>query len=298
MEEQPKKLLQWHAAFYAGIRIELEPEAENLIFKNEHMLGTKPMQVDVLITKKDAQKGIRKNIGQIFRKYNLIEYKSPDDYVSINDFYKVLGYAYFFIADTVHVNEISEEEISISFVCSKYPRKLVEYLYSSGRTLEQKQAGIYYVYGERFAIQILVCSGLPEENNLWLRNLTNEITDTASVERLARAYERKKDNELYSSVMDILIRANAAKFNEVKNMCEALKELFKEELEEQWQSGMSQGMSQGISQGIGQGIVQNMENLVRKKIQKKKTLKQIAEELETEVEEIRPIYNRIKKAMV
>ena len=96
MEEQPKKLLQWHAAFYAGIQIELEEEADNILFENEHMLGTKPMQVDVLITKKDAQKSIHKNIGQIFRKYNLIEYKSPDDYVCVNDYHKVLGYAHFF----------------------------------------------------------------------------------------------------------------------------------------------------------------------------------------------------------
>lgn len=55
MEEQPKKLLQWHAAFYADIQIELEQEADNLLFENEHMLGTKPMQVDVLITKRDAE---------------------------------------------------------------------------------------------------------------------------------------------------------------------------------------------------------------------------------------------------
>jgi len=39
MEEKTKKLLQWHTAFYAGIQIELEPESENLIFENEHMLS-------------------------------------------------------------------------------------------------------------------------------------------------------------------------------------------------------------------------------------------------------------------
>ena len=67
MEERPKKLLQWHPAFYAGIRIELEEEAEQLVFENEHMLSTKPMQIDVLIIKKDADRSIQKNIGQIFR---------------------------------------------------------------------------------------------------------------------------------------------------------------------------------------------------------------------------------------
>ena len=31
MEEQPKKLLQWHVAFYAGIQIELETEVEEIM---------------------------------------------------------------------------------------------------------------------------------------------------------------------------------------------------------------------------------------------------------------------------
>lgn len=39
----------------------------------------------------------------------------------------------------------------------------------------------------------------------------------------------------YSLVMDILFHANVAKFSEVKNMCEALKELYKEELKK-WYS--------------------------------------------------------------
>ncbi len=40
------------------------------------------------------------NIGRIFRKYNIIEYKSPVDYLGIDDFYKVYGYLGFYKADT------------------------------------------------------------------------------------------------------------------------------------------------------------------------------------------------------
>ena len=86
--------------------------------------------------------------------------------------------------------------------------------------------------------------------------MANKIKETASVEKLAKAYEKHKENKLYSSVMDILIRANVAKFNEVNDMCEALRELFKEELEEKWNEGLKAGISQGISQGITQGITQ------------------------------------------
>lgn len=92
-EPRKRKVLQWHPAFYAGFQIELEGEAGKLEFENEHQLGTKPLEVDILITKKDAGIPIWKNIGQIFRRYNIIEYKSPEDYLSIDDFYKVYAYA-------------------------------------------------------------------------------------------------------------------------------------------------------------------------------------------------------------
>lgn len=64
MEETAEKI-QWHPAFYAGIQIEFEKEAEKLSFENEHNLSTKPLQVDVLIIKKHVGETIKKNIGQI-----------------------------------------------------------------------------------------------------------------------------------------------------------------------------------------------------------------------------------------
>ena len=87
-----KKNLQWHPAFYAGIQIEFEEEAHKLLFENEHHLGTLPKRIDVLIIKKEDATPIQKNIGRIFRKHNIIEYKSPDDYISIRDYYLVYGY--------------------------------------------------------------------------------------------------------------------------------------------------------------------------------------------------------------
>ena len=123
-----KEIIQWHPAFYAEIQIELEEERENLIFENEHQLGTKPMEIDVLVIKKKRETPVSKNIGRIFRKYNIIEYKSPTDYMSINDFYKVCGYAFFYKSDTVREDEIPVDQITISLVSRSYPRKLIQHL--------------------------------------------------------------------------------------------------------------------------------------------------------------------------
>ena len=105
-KKKTKGKLPWHSAFFAGIQIEFEKEAEKLTFENEHQLGTDPMRIDVLIIKKHTEEQIQKNIGRIFREYNIIEYKSPEQYLSIDAFYKVLGYACFYNSDVQHVDTI------------------------------------------------------------------------------------------------------------------------------------------------------------------------------------------------
>ena len=84
--------LQWHPAFDAALHIELEEDLNILDIKNEYTLSKKPMQLDILIVKKEGSRKVKKTFGHIFRQHNIIEYKSPEDYLSINDFYKVYGY--------------------------------------------------------------------------------------------------------------------------------------------------------------------------------------------------------------
>ena len=79
--------IQWHPAFDAALQIELGEEAKYLTFESEHLLSKKPMQIDVLV-KNEKKVKIRKNIGRIFRQHNIIEYKSPEDHLNIDDFYK------------------------------------------------------------------------------------------------------------------------------------------------------------------------------------------------------------------
>ena len=63
-KKKPKGKLPWHSAFFAGIQIEFEKEAEKLTFENEHQLGTDPMRIDVLIIKKHTEERIQKNKGK------------------------------------------------------------------------------------------------------------------------------------------------------------------------------------------------------------------------------------------
>lgn len=236
MKEQKKaeKNLQWHPAFYASIQIEFKDDADNLVFENEHQLGTKPFGIDVLIIKKENDNPVQKNIGRIFRKRNIIEYKSPTDYLSIDDFYKVYGYSCFYKADVEETDSIKIEEITISLVCKRYPRKLIQHLQKERNyEIRKVEEGIFHVIGDKIPIQIIVTKYLSREENLWLRNLTDTLSEKEDAEKLIREYNKNRGNTLYSSVMNIIIQANRERFKEEKSMCEALDELLEELLEEQ-----------------------------------------------------------------
>ena len=224
-----KDVLQWHPAFYADIQIEFQEEAHKLMFQNEYPLSKKPMLVDILVIKKRPGEKIQKNIGRIFRTYNLIEYKSPTDYLSVDDFYKVYGYACFYKADTGKTNEIPAEEITITFVAKNYPRKMIQHLLDARKyTIEKIEPGIYYVYGDVFAIQIIVTGQLLPKHNLWLYSLTDTLTDPTITRELLNEYRGKEKDTLYSAAMQVIVAANEHQFKEEGTMCDALMKIINE----------------------------------------------------------------------
>lgn len=245
-----KKKLQWHPAFVAGMQIEFAEESKFLTFNPEHLLGTKPMQIDILI-KKDSDQILNKNIGKIFRKHNIIEYKAPGDYLSIDDFYKVYGYTCFYKSNTRTVDSIKFQDLTITPVSESYPRKLIRHLRQTQHYyIKEIEAGIYYVIGASLPIQIIVTAKLSKKENFWLRNLTNRVKNIQDAQDLLAEYKKHKKDILYESVMDIIVKANPKIFEkEGDAMCKALEELMKDELEAQMQKGQKIGKIQGERQG-------------------------------------------------
>ena len=245
-----KKPFQWHPANYAGLQIEFEDEKEYLSFEDEHQLGTKPMAIDILIIKNTEGYKVKKNIGRIFRKYNIIEYKSPDDYLSIDDFYKVYGYTCFYKADTPSVNQIGVNELTITFISRKYPKKLLRHLeLERGFAIQKIESGIYYIVGDANPIQFIVANKLSQTENLWLKGLTNQLHNYELTAALTKDYYEHKQNTLYESVMDIIMRANKKQFEEANNMCEAMKEFiwehYGDEIMKEKQASFTNGTQNG-----------------------------------------------------
>ena len=267
MQKEEAKMLQWHPAFFAEIQIELQEDAEHLIFENEHQLGTKPKEIDVLIIKKDKGRVIRKNIGRIFRQHNIVEYKSPLDYLSIDDFYKVYGYTCFYKSDTSQMDSIPIEELTITLVTGKYPRKLMHHLKTTLRyQVKKAESGIYYITGDKIPIQIIVTKELTEAENLWLKSLTNELEQNETAEKLLEEYSKNQANALYRSVMELIVRANKQKFEEVKGMCDALRELMKDEIDAEVKRQVQERIDAEVNKKVQEKIDAEVDAQVKEKI--------------------------------
>lgn len=73
--------------------LELSANRKDLVYEREYNLNTKPLEIDLLVIKKEPAVQIESEIGKLFRGHNILEYKSPDDSLNIDTFYKAAAYA-------------------------------------------------------------------------------------------------------------------------------------------------------------------------------------------------------------
>ena len=167
----------------------------------------------------------------------------------------------------------------LSSVSKSYPRKLIKHLKSvRGYDLVSKGKGIWYIEGGMFPMQLIVTSKLSEEDNFWLKNLTNDLKRKEEANKLFEEYGKHSDSSLYKSVMDLVVRANKEVFEEASgNMCDALYELMKDKFDEIALEKREEGSNAKLIE------------LITKKLAKGKSVEQIADELEETVETIQEL---------
>lgn len=61
-QTQVPKLLQWHPGFVAAMKIELKEDRDYLQFIPEYQLTKKPLQIDILIIKKEQNRTLKSKI--------------------------------------------------------------------------------------------------------------------------------------------------------------------------------------------------------------------------------------------
>ena len=267
-KKEKQKKLQWHPAFCSALRLELLEDAENLEFTDEFQLTEKPLQIDCTVVKVKKNCKIKNEIGKIFRKHNIFEYKSPKDELNIDTFYKAVAYACLYKVLPNHVDEIPAEEITITLIRDRKPVKLLGELEKSGYGYKKEAAGIYYVNGAMFPMQIIESSELDVDMHVQLKALTNHLEESLMRQYLLQVstFEGREKN-LADIVLQVIVNSNMEKVREWKGseqtMCEALRVLMKEELKEERVAGLREGRLEGQREGQREGQIRAYASLVQ-----------------------------------
>ncbi len=236
MTDQTDKI-QWHPGFCSAAELELIENKTELEFIREYNIGKEPLRIDLLIIKKRPGAVIKNEIGSIFKQHNLLEYKSPDDGFSIDDYYKAIGYACIYKSLGETVDAIPAQEITVSFFREAYPRELIKSLVRQGLSIEEKYPGIYYVKGRvLFYMQIIVMRELQKHSGFKILSKNAREEDVRCFLETVSGYTKQGDKNNADAVLQVSVMANKKLYQAIRRdfgMCEALKELMKDEIDKE-----------------------------------------------------------------
>ncbi len=255
-----KTNIQWHSGFCGVAELELGSDRDMLEFCREYNLSKAPLKMDMLIIKKTADAEIKNEIGRMFRTYNVMEYKSPDDSLSVSDYYKTMAYACLYKGLEESVDQIPAGEITVSLVRSRYPRKLFAALRKEGLEIQQPYQGIYYIKGKTlFDTQVIVTSRLNRRNHRSLRLLSANV-QREEVEEFIKAAEELEnpgDRNNVEAVLQVSIGANQELYGEIRRdsfMYNALRELLNDEIEKEKRSAVQTAVQKAEQETLLEAI--------------------------------------------
>jgi hypothetical protein len=269
--------------------LDLDAYHKALRFTFEHPLTAEPLRVDAVIIKKTGIE-IANALGRIFRQVNLLEYKSPDDTLTIWDFYQGGSYTYqYAVQNRVHITEMT-----LSFVVSRYPRELLKQLQEVlGCKISWQYEGIASISGEKIPIptQIVVSSRLPEDEHLWLKHLSNKL-DRAGMEKMITASRAKAKNAYMGTYMHQLFLAHSAVMKEIMAMKRVSLEQVLEEagLTTKWRAeGKLEGKLEGKQEGKLEGKLERSLEIAKNLIPLGLSVEQIAEVTKLDLDKVREL---------
>lgn len=228
--------IQWHPGFVAAINLELAENRGDLIYEKEYNLNTKPLEIDLLVIKKDKDIQISNEIGRMFKGHNILEYRSPEDRMDIDSFYKAGAYASLYKAYGETVDEKKADDITVSLVREAKPDGLFRYFREHKVEVSNPYPGIYYVLdGVLFFTQVIVTRELNGKNHGWLKSLSDKLKkqEMEALLNRARSLSGKLERELADAVLEVSVKANREIVEELKGdeaMCQALLEIMEPEI--------------------------------------------------------------------
>ena len=224
-KQRNEEKIQWHPPFCSAAELELRHDADILEFIQELPLSKKPLNIDLFIIKKMNNRTIKNDIGKLFRKNNICEYKGPGDYISIDDFYKAIAYACLYKSLGTEVDERPASQITISLIQETHPKLLFKLLPKNGVSVKLAYHGIYYIDGNiPFPMQMIVTKELEKLNHSPLRVLTKNADkeDVRQLLKLANELVSQRDKNNFMSVVNASSSANITTYDDIKKEDETM----------------------------------------------------------------------------
>ena len=154
---------------------------------------------------------IANEIGKLFKGHNIIEFKSPEDHLYIDTFYKSGAYASLYKSYGKTVDAIKADDITVSIIRKAKPVELFRYFKEHGILVTNSYRGIYYIEGGvLFLTQIIVTGELDKAAHIWPGFLSRKLKKQDMVELLnsVKQMSEKEDRELADSVLEVSMEAN------------------------------------------------------------------------------------------
>ena len=254
--EQEEKI-EYHYGFYGAVHIAYDKEGSGLAFFQEYELGDKPVRLDMLIINKSSENKLTDPIWKFFKKYNVIEYKSPEDSLSVDDFYKVQAYACLYKGMGSKVNEIPADTLTVSIFRHSYPAKMFSELKRLGLKVEETCPGIYIVTGAVcIPAQVIVMSRLSASGYEAFKILVKN----AKREDVRTFLNNAPSNEYTEAVLRVSAAINSLLYESLKGDNDAMQKLetlmrnlFQDKIDAELAAERAEGIAEGRAEGKAEG---------------------------------------------
>ena len=229
----------YHAGLVAALKTKYDDQYDFMETIKEMVLGEKPPRLDAVVLKKDPNQHLTDEIGCFFLEHNVFEFKGYGDGISINDVYKIEGYALFYMTIDKKVNEIPLEAVTITVVQYRFPKDILKELEAKGCIIHQRNKGIFEISGGPiiFPFQVVDAVVLDDEWDV-LKVLIPGATE-AQIIRIQEEYDQAESDLLKQHLADVLRTAyesNESIFEKMKEegiMGEKFDQIFEKQIREE-----------------------------------------------------------------
>ena len=232
-------------------------------FLPEFQLGKLPPRLDLEVIKKDKDYVVDEDFGKIYRTYNIHEYKSDRDQLSIDELSQATAYGFHLKHSGRFAEEYPLDEITISIFRRTYPRELFKKLAHYKIAVVPQSSGIYYVEGfSVFPTQIVVMKEF-DKRHLALRSLGLSISEeeAAAFSESIKGLTDPHDIKNVRAVLNVTVSSNRELYERIWKMMgmdNAVLSIFKDRIEDVRREGAADAYRTMAERMISDGLPGDM----------------------------------------